>query len=149
MGFTTAFNEVLKGNFSDAANYLFMDEEGLAATREVSTAQEKLIQERAASGNISDEQQAAYLNEIQRNAYPYLFDRMGGPADVFVNELKTGVSNLPANFATGINKTLGAGSRFLITALPWYIWAILLIALFVYLAPFIAPALKLYAARKK
>jgi hypothetical protein len=142
MGLWSALKAAGTGNFSDATNYLFLDEDVITTKIAVDNAQELMVKERAATGAISEEQASGYLNDIQRNAYPYLFDELGGPSQAFVDELGTQVKNLPRNFSDTVNKTLGEATSLTVRAIPWYLWLIIIIAAFVYFSPFLMPFIR-------
>jgi hypothetical protein len=138
MGLWSAIKSVGKGEFKEGANFLFMDEDAIATTNEVSNAQEALVKERHEKGLISDAKAGAYLSEIQRNAYPYLFDEYGGPSDAFTESIKTDLTvTWPNKIRDVIDGTVGGASKFLLRAIPWYIWIILLIALAIYISPYL------------
>lgn len=145
MGLWTALKEASKGNFNDALNYAFMDEDAITTQKEVNNAQQQIASRQYQDGVIDENQKDALLNDIQRNAYPFLWEN-NGPGDVFTSELKSNVVNLPQNFAKTINAGIAGTSKFIARSLPWYIWAIIIVALLIYLAPFLKIGMK-YAKR--
>jgi hypothetical protein len=137
MAFFESLKSLATGNFSDSFDYLFMDADAVAATKEVQSAQDQLVRDRAVQGTLSQEQADGFLNEIQRNAYPYLFDELGGPGGEFVSAMKEGVQNLPSNFAGYIHKTVDSATKFALKAIPWYVWALVIVAAIIYFWPFL------------
>jgi len=127
MGFWSAIKAVGTGDFENAGNYLFTSEDDIATKIAVDNAQEALVKEREAAGTIGEEKAMGFLNDIQRNAYPVLWQQYGSPSAEFKESLKEQVSVLP-------DRLLGK--------VPWYVWALLVGALLVYLAPFLTAVLR-------
>jgi len=146
MGMWTAFKEAAKGNFTDASNYLWIDEDAITTQKEVNNAQQAIASRQYQDGVVSEDEANLMFSQIQGNAYPFLWGREG-PNDVFIQELKTGAKELPSNFAKAINTTISGTSKFIGKAIPWWIWMVLILALLVYLSPFLKIGLK-YAKRR-
>jgi len=127
MGLWSAIKAVGTGDFGNAGNYLFTSEEDIATKIEVDNAQEAMVKEREAAGLISEDKAMGFLNDIQRNAYPVLWEQYGSPSADFKEALTEQVKILP-------DRLLGK--------VPWYVWALLAGAVLIYLAPFLAVALK-------
>jgi len=127
MGLWSAIKAIGTGDFSNAGNYLFTSEDEIGTKIAVDNAQEALIKEREAAGTISEDKAMGFLNDIQRNAYPVLWNQYGSPSAEFTESLKEQVSVLPDR---------------LIGKIPWYVWAILGVALVIYLAPFLSGVLR-------
>lgn len=140
MGLWSAIKSVASGNFSDAGNYLFTSEEDIATQAQVNNAQAAILEEQQARGVISEDEANAMFSEIQRNAYPYIWNETGGgPGGAFTSELKEQITNLPKNLSDASRKTVAEALWLGFRALPWYVWAILAIAGLIYVWPFIAP----------
>jgi len=122
MGFWSAIKAVGTGDFSNAGNYLFTSEDDIATKIEVDNAQDALVKQRQAAGLISEDKALGYLNDIQRNAFPVLWAEGGGPTQAFTDSIKESVAKFPSSLAGKV---------------PWYVWVILVLALLVYLAPFL------------
>jgi len=146
MGLWTAFKEAAKGNFSDAGNYLFIDEDAITTQKEVNNHQQALAAKQYQDGVVNEDEANLMFSQIQGNAFPYMWGERG-PGAVFTEELKTGAAELPAKFASAINTTISGTSKFIGKAIPWWLWGILLIALLVYLSPFLKIGLK-YVKRR-
>lgn len=127
MGLWSAIKAVGTGDFENAGNYLFTSEEDIATKIEVDNAQEALVKERAAAGLISEDKAMGFLNDIQRNAYPVLWQQYGSPSAEFKEAMATQVQTLP-------DRLLGK--------VPWYVWALIIAAVLIYLAPFLTTILK-------
>ena len=127
MGLWSAIKAVGTGDFGNVGNYLFTSEDDIATKISVDNAQEALIKERAAEGTIGEEKAMGFLNDIQRNAYPVLWEQYGSPSAEFKDSLKEQVNVLP-------DRLLGK--------IPWYVWVLLVGALLVYLSPLLAAVLK-------
>lgn len=146
MGLWSAAKEAVKGNFNDAANMLWMDEEAITTQKEVNNAQQAIVSRQLQEGTVTEDEANAYFAEIQGNAYPFLWGDTG-PNDVFISSVKENVVELPNNVAKAINAGIAGTSKFIAKAIPWYVWLILIIALLIYLAPFLKGAAKVYAQR--
>jgi hypothetical protein len=151
MGLFTATKEALKGNFRDAFNYAWIDEDNIAMGRDADNKLTTLVQEKYAAGAVSQEEAELTLSRIQLNAFPSypggkLFEQPGTNVALgFQEGLEEGAAGI-GKFAT---KTISTATGLTWKIIPWQIWLALAIAAVVYAWPFIGPALAARALAKR
>lgn len=124
-----AVADFIKSGFS--FDYLFLPKGASDTAKEVSAAQERLVQERAIAGKIDSEKQAQLLSEIAGTTnYDVLFsDPANRPTTAFIDEVKSQISKLPAN----IRNVVSSVTAFPFKLIPANLWFIIIIAVLVYL----------------
>jgi len=146
MGLWTAFKEAAKGNFRDSANYLWMDEDAISENEANQNQLQARINKLESEGTITEDQAHGLISTIQGSAYPFIWGETG-PNDIFLSGMKDSVENLPSDLASLLRKGTGGAAKFIAKAMPWWLWVILIIALLVYLSPFLKIGLK-YVKRR-
>lgn len=148
MALWSAFKSLVTGNFSDAGSYLFLDEDAVTTQKEVNDNLSRVLADQQARGVVSAEEAEKMTREIQLNAYPELF-KDNPPITVFADELSNQAKNLPDSIANALNKTVSGVTRFSFKALPWWVWGLILLGIVIYLQPFLAPLVTVYARRRR
>ena len=138
MALRSAFESALRGDWKNAANYLFIDQETVDTFTTNQNQLENRIVKSAQDGLVPQEKANALLADMQRNAYPFIFNEFGPPpADVFAQGIAKDTSSIISVAGDFVNKTVGGAGKFVFKAIPWYVWLIAVVALLVYLAPFL------------
>jgi hypothetical protein len=121
MGLWTALKSAATGNFSDAGNYLFVDEDVLATQRQVQSNLDRRVREQAETGIISQLEGDQLRAEVNRDVYGEEFQK-GGPLNAFTEEFTSRLN------VEGIRKSLDGLFGGIFKAIPWYVWAGLAVA---------------------
>ena len=149
MGLWTATKALFSGRPSDAADYLFVDEETIAASNETDRKLDELNRKQREDGEITEQEYRARLARISNNAFPdfktdmgergHLFEQPGtNPSLGFAEGLKDGASNIRRTISDAINETVG----FTFKLIPWQVWVIALGYVVFITAPYWLPAMR-------
>lgn len=139
MGLGYFFTQAIKGNFSDAANGLWISDSDIATSDAVADNLTKRVQEQAAAGLVSQEEANKTLNDISGTRYDssQFWDNAGSPwgTEGFLGGLEEGATKERGFFTSAINKTLGLGLKII----PWQVWVAALVLVLIWSYPLWSP----------
>lgn len=147
MGLWSATKALFSGRPGDAADYIFVDEETVAASNRADRELDALNRRQREAGSITEQEYRARLARLTNNAFPdfvtdtgergRLFDQPGtNPSAGFGEGLKEGADNIRRTVSTAINESVG----FTFKLVPWQVWAIGAAYLLFVTAPWWLPA---------
>jgi len=144
MGLPSAWKSFVHGNFSDAVNYAFVDEDNIQMGTKADRALEQMANEDYLDGSITDQEYKNRLARYNANANPTydnsvggIFDQGNSPVDGFKEGLKEGANNIKRTIQDTANGLTG----FVFGAIPWQLWAALAVYLIIITWPFLGSKL--------
>jgi len=139
MGLWSAFKSAASGNFRDAGNYLFTDEDDIETHESVKNAQEARIAQQYQTGLIDEQEAGELMNLSAQTAFPYLWrnEEGGDPVKVFADTVKVNTGKV-------WDSALGATTKLV----PWWIWALLIVGAIIYFWPLVRTAISFRSSLK-
>lgn len=126
---TSIWNSLIAGNFSDAANYAFIDQSDVDTSNRLDSELEELSRDRLGEGKITQEQFDQTTANIQQTAFPYNFQNPDiSPAIAFKNGLIEQAQKEMGYVEKGLQNT----SAFIAGIIPWQVYAIAGVAVIIF-----------------
>ena|ERR1041385_3686916 len=125
MGLTSAWKSFVHGNFSDALNYAFVDEELVESGTKADRALEDMANKDYIDGAITDEEYKNRLARYNANANPTYDTSVGGIFDQGnspIDGLKEGAKEGARNIQRVIQESADGATGFVLGAIPWQLW---------------------------
>ena len=143
MAFWEATKSLFTGNFSDAANYLFIDDEAIETRDQVAKAQQEYLDRQKELGLVDDSEYVELSHNINDDVYKNAFSSSEtSPWGGFVEGAKEGAAD-ELDFASGkIADTLNGAGKFVWKSIPLWVWIVAVIAAAIYFRPLWAPLIK-------
>jgi hypothetical protein len=144
MGLTSAWKSFVHGNFSDALNYAFVDEELVQSGMKADRALEQMANEDYIEGAITDQEYKNRLARYNVNANPTYDNSVGGIFDQGnspIDGLKQGAAEGARNIKRTIQEASNGLTGFVLGAIPWQLWVALAVYLLIVTWPFLGSKL--------
>lgn len=131
MGLWSATKALFRGEPGQAADYIFVDEETIAASNEADRKLDELNRKKREEGSITEQEYRERLARLTNNAFPdfvtdtgetgRLFEQPGtNPSLGFAEGLEEGATNIRKTVSNAINESVG----FTLKLIPWQVWVV-------------------------
>jgi hypothetical protein len=155
MGLWSAIKAIGRGEPGQAMDYVFVDEETIAASNEADRKLDELNRKKRDAGGITEQEYRERLARLTNNAFPdfvtdtgetgKLFEQPGtNPSLGFGEGFKEGASNIRSFVSNAINESVG----FTFKLVPWQVWVVAGGYLLFITAPYWLPGFRKIAAKK-